>query len=169
MSFTRSHAVQCKTHHQVKQRKMVLGNPLIRHSLHSIWFPLMSSQTKPCFRKSCMPEMQNELLWGEKKKKKKSDKMQTTEWFRFHVQTAVTNVSLFLLYQYDFFEVMHILTQLISISLNRKMFLRPLFIHSIFYYIKKENSFWHSLKTLKVGHSVSSDSPILARNQIVQV
>lgn len=32
--------LHCKTHHQVKQRKMVLGNPLIQHSLHSIWFPL---------------------------------------------------------------------------------------------------------------------------------
>lgn len=38
--------------------------------------------------------------------------MQTTEWFRFYVQTAVTDISLFLLYQYDFFKVMHILTQL---------------------------------------------------------
>lgn len=28
--------LHCKTHHQVKQRKMVLGNPLIQHSLHSI-------------------------------------------------------------------------------------------------------------------------------------
>ncbi len=64
--FYRSLTMQFKTHHPFKQRKMVLGNPPTQRYLHSLWFPLKSSQTKPCFWKSCMPEMQNGLLTTKK-------------------------------------------------------------------------------------------------------